>query len=138
MNLILRDVEETYSVLVRVCRELPARALNAPFGAGAADEEGAPLPPQAAAAQAAAPEAGMVQGGQPSGGAAEAAASAAIVGTASAAGKSAAARSSQPSEGGRVRWGRKQDVRRRTLKQVFVRGDNIVLVSLVAAGGQPA
>ena len=39
--------------------------------------------------------------------------------------------SSAQNSGERVRWVRKQDHRRRKLRQVFVRGDNVVLVSLV-------
>lgn len=35
------------------------------------------------------------------------------------------------------RWVRKQDTRRRKLRQVFLRGDNVVLVTLVQDGGIP-
>lgn len=36
--------------------------------------------------------------------------------------------------GGPERWVRKQDTRRRKLRQVFLRGDNVVLVTLVQDG----
>lgn len=122
MNLILRDAQETYTVLLRVCRTLPARP-PAPGGATADAAAAAACRARAAAggdggadSQPVADEAALPEGG------ATAAAPAA--------------------EGGagreRVRWGRKQEVRRRTLKQVFVRGDNVVMVSLVEGAGQAA
>jgi len=123
MNLILRDAQEAYTVLLRVCRTLPARPL-APGGATADAAAAAACRATAAAgggggadSQPVADEAAL-----PEGGASTAAAPAA--------------------EGGagreRMRWGRKQEVRRRTLKQVFVRGDNVVMVSLVEGAGQAA
>lgn len=77
MNLLLRDVKETYTVLLKVCRIIPARD----SGDG-----------------------------------------------------SSTVYDSTPDNlrlGERIRWGKKQEVRQRSLKQVFVRGDNVVLVSLV-------
>jgi len=76
MNLLMRDVEETYTVLLNVCRVLPPRALTISHPP-AAGLDGPPPPQQ------------------------------------------------------RMRRGRKQEVRTRKLKQIFVRGDNVVLISLV-------
>ena len=101
MNLILRDVEETYTVLLRLCRQLPPRTPATAHPAAAGANRPAQPPPG------------------PS--------------------EEPAAQTAQlpPREGtaarGRSRWVRKQEVRRRSLRQVFVRGDNIVLVSLVGA-----
>lgn len=115
MNLILRDVEETYTVLLRLCRQLPPRtpATARPAAAGAAAADRPALPPSPRPTQ------------QPPGLSEEPAAETAQL---------------PPREGtaaqGRSRWVRKQEVRRRSLRQVFVRGDNIVLVSLVGASEQ--
>lgn len=157
MNLILRDVEETYTVLLRVCRPLPPRGPPTAYtsaDAGVAADEGAN--------EDAAPAGDAAAVSTTAGGATAAAEDAASAGVVAASGQSAppdAERSGAgtagarlagasgreavvlqggPANGGqRVRWGRKQEVRRRTLKQVFVRGDNIVLVSLAATAGQP-
>jgi len=45
--------------------------------------------------------------------------------------------SARRSSGERVRWVRKQDHRRRKLRQVFVRGDSVVLVSLAEVPAAP-
>jgi small nuclear ribonucleoprotein (snRNP)-like protein len=110
MNLILRDVEETYTVLLRLCRQLPPRT---------------PVAAQPPAADGPAPPPGPDPAQQPPGLA-----------------EKPAGETAQPPPGGgaaargRSRWARKQEVRRRSLRQVFVRGDNIVLVSLVGASEQ--
>jgi small nuclear ribonucleoprotein (snRNP)-like protein len=88
MNLVLKDVSETYTVLVKVPR-VQGRS-------SAADQEGA--------------------------------------GAAGGAGELAP--SSEPGDlvepKGKVRWCRKQELRKRTLHQVFLKGDNIVLISCAA------
>lgn len=109
MNLLLRDVQETYTVLLKVCRVLPPR--DAPPSPPQDPPSPPPDPPPA-------PPAG--EG----------------VSSVMTPFHSNEARLGDVRSGERVRWGRKQEVRQRKLKQIFVRGDNVVLVSIVASAAE--